>query len=48
MLDMAAAGSTLQAAHEEGFSVVTIEREAEYQADILRRVEAAEFAGMLE
>lgn len=35
-------GSTLQAAAEEGFSATMIEREPEYQADILRRIAALE------
>lgn len=36
----AGSGSTLQAAVEEGFSAIGIEREPEYQADILRRISA--------
>jgi site-specific DNA-methyltransferase (adenine-specific) len=39
-------GSTLTAAHAEGFSALTVEREPEYQADILRRIEAAEAADL--
>ena len=33
----AGTGTTAQAAHEEGFDCILIEREAEYQADIIRR-----------
>jgi DNA modification methylase len=40
VLDMfAGSGTTLQAALEEGFHAIGIEREAEYHADILRRLE---------
>lgn len=45
----AGSGSTLQAAVEEGFRAVGIEQDAEYQADILRRIaalEAAELAAL--
>lgn len=42
VLDMfAGSGTTLQAAIEEGFNVIGIEREAEYHADILRRLDLA-------
>jgi hypothetical protein len=42
VLDMfAGSGTTLQAALEEGFNAIGIEREAEYHADILRRLEMA-------
>ncbi len=42
VLDMfAGSGTTLQAALEEGFHAIGIEREAEYHADILRRLEVA-------
>jgi DNA modification methylase len=37
----AGSGTTLQAAIEEGFCAIGIEREAEYHADILRRLELA-------
>lgn len=37
----AGSGTTLQAAHECGFSAVGIEREDEYVADILRRIDVA-------
>ena len=40
MLEMAAAGTTLQAAGECGFNAVGIERDPEYQADIMARLAA--------
>lgn len=41
-------GTTLQAAAECGFNAVGVEREAEYQADILRRIAALESAELAE
>lgn len=39
MLDpFVGSGTTLQAAREEGFNAVGIEREQEYHVDILRRL----------
>ena len=43
----AGSGSTLAAAHAEGFDAVGIEREPEYQADIQRRIDTAEMEGLL-
>jgi DNA modification methylase len=40
----AGSGTTLQAALEEGFQAIGIEREAEYHADILRRMERVRMA----
>ena len=40
-------GSTLQGAFDEGFNAVGIEREAEYQADIQRRIDAMDTEGLL-
>ena len=40
----AGTGTTGQAAHEEGFGSILIEREAEYIADIRRRNEALKVA----
>jgi site-specific DNA-methyltransferase (adenine-specific) len=43
VLDMfAGSGTTLQAAVEEGFSAIGIERESEYLVDILGRMAAME------
>ena len=42
----AGSGSTLQAAHDCGFRAVGIERETEYQADILRRIATIELESL--